>query len=109
MKDVEEVLTKLAKANTLMENLIDLAMDDAKISQEEKDMLFSINENLASYAEAIIETVSDGRVDLSEKEHLRDLEKKIVTDAHARAKADNNVSDEERILLNKLVATIQSI
>ena len=107
--DVERVMEKLNKANKLMEDLIDMAMDDEKITLDEKDMLFSVNQNLAQYARLIIESVSDGEVDEDELHNLKELENKIVTDAHLIATSDNYISDDERKMLNQLVSVIQSI
>ncbi|MHA2504598.1 MAG: hypothetical protein ACXAE3_17220 [Candidatus Kariarchaeaceae archaeon] len=109
MDDVQRVMQKLGTANKLMEDLIDLAMSDAQISDEEKQMLFSINDNLALYAKSIIETVSDGKVDDDEKNLLKELEQKIITEANIIANDDSSISEDEKTLLNQLVSTLESI
>lgn len=92
-----------------MERLIDLSMEDERLSDDEKEILFDINHNLSNYAELIMQTISDGEIDLTEMSDLKEMEKKIVNDALSIAKKDEVISDDERTIINELVATIQSI
>lgn len=109
MKDVAGVMNKLNKANNLMEDLIDMAMEDEKLSDDEKDMLFSINRNLGGYARLIVDTISDGKITDEERRSLRALEENIIEEAQSIAAQDDRISDEEKKLLNELITTVKSM
>lgn len=107
--ELNMVMQRLQKANSIMENLIDAAMKDEQMSSDEKEILFSINSNLEVYARKIIETLSDGKVDENEKQELKHIEQKIISDARSVANEDERISLEERDLLQQLIQAIESM
>lgn len=108
MSDSEKIYEKLGRANRVMEDLIDIAVRDKNISEEEKKILFSINKNLEQYARLIIESISDNKITDEEKEDIAMLEQKIIDDANNIALNDENLSDDEKKLLYRLIDTIGS-
>lgn len=108
MSDAEKIYEKLGRANRVMEDLIDIAVRDKNISEEEKKILFSINKNLEQYARLIIESISDNEITDEEKEDIAMLEQKIIDDANNIALNDENLSDDEKKLLYRLIDTIGS-
>ena len=106
MSDTEKVYEKLGKANRVMEDLIDIAVADKNISEEEKQILFSINKNLEQYARLIIESISDNKITDQERQAIADLEQKIIDDANNIALNDENLSSDEKKLLYRLIDTI---
>lgn len=108
MSDSEKIYEKLGRANRVMEDLIDIAVRDKNISEEEKKILFSINKNLEQYARLIIESISDNEITDEEKEDIAMLEQKIIDDANNIALNDENLSDDEKKLLYRLIDTIGS-
>lgn len=108
MSDAEKIYEKLGRANRVMEDLIDIAVRDKNISEEEKKILFSINKNLEQYARLIIESISDNKITDEEKEDIAMLEQKIIDDANNIALNDENLSDDEKKLLYRLIDTIGS-
>lgn len=107
--DVQSVIMRLQQANRLMENLIDLSMADNMMSQDEKDILFSINDNMQAYAEEIMKSISDGNVSQEELQKIGELENKIISDARHMAERDANVTENERKLLTELINSIKDI
>lgn len=108
MSDAEKIYEKLGRANRVMEDLIDIAVRDKNISEEEQKILFSINKNLEQYARLIIESISDNEITDEEKEDIAMLEQKIIDDANNIALNDENLSDDEKKLLYRLIDTIGS-
>lgn len=108
MSDTKKIYEKLGRANRVMEDLIDIAVRDKNISEEEKKILFSINKNLEQYARLIIESISDNKITDEEKEDIAMLEQKIIDDANNIALNDENLSDDEKKLLYRLIDTIGS-
>lgn len=108
MSDAEKIYEKLGRANRVMEDLIEIAVADKNISEEEQKILFSINKNLEQYAKLIIESISDNEITDEEKEDIAMLEQKIIDDANNIALNDENLSDDEKKLLYRLIDTIGS-
>jgi hypothetical protein len=108
-QDLQKYMDKLHKLSSVMENLIDLAVNDNKISEDEKNILFSINKNLEEYAKLTIEVISDGKVSVNEDKLLTDKREKIIQDAKNIASRDGSVSVEERRLLNLLVEGLTNL
>ena len=108
MSESEKIYQKLGRANRVMEDLIDIAVADKNISDEEKEILFSINKNLEQYARLIINSISDDKISDQEKEDIAALEQKIIDDANNIALNDENLSEDEKKLLYRLIDTIGS-
>lgn len=102
-------LDTLQQANKIMEDLIDLALGDETISPEEQELLFSINSNLQHYVKLTIEAVSDNIVTDDEKRKLMAVGQKIIDDAEKVAIKDSTVSEDEKKLLESLVASIRDL
>ncbi len=103
------VLDTLQQANKIMEDLIDLALGDEKISPEEQELLFSINSNLQHYVKLTIEAVSDNIVTDDEKRKLMQVGQKIIDDAEKVAMKDSTVSEDEKKLLESLITSIRDL
>ena len=108
-KDAQNVLVKLQQANQVMEDLIDLAMSDEKISTDEQQILFTINENLQEYVKLTIASVSDNVITEEEQQKLSEVRQKIINEAEKVAKNDEQVSLEEKKLLDSLVSAIKAM
>ncbi|MHA2251884.1 MAG: hypothetical protein ACXAD7_16085 [Candidatus Kariarchaeaceae archaeon] len=107
--DTQQIMEKLQKANKLMEDLIDLTMADKEISEEEKKILFCINDYLNDYVRIIITTVSDNKITEEEKKELKEIEQNIISDAKKIAMEDSYLSDDERALLDSLVKAVNDL
>jgi len=108
-EETRNVLDTLQMANKVMEDLIDLALGDEKISPEEQELLFSINSNLQHYVKLTIEAVSDNIVTDDEKQKLMRVGQKIIRDAEKVAMKDSKVSDDEKKLLESLITSIRDL
>ncbi|MDH5402223.1 MAG: hypothetical protein OEZ01_16430 [Candidatus Heimdallarchaeota archaeon] len=106
---VDLVIKKLQKSNRIMEDLIDLAMTDKKLSEDEKQILFSINKNLELYARGILEAISDGKVTPEELEGLKEIENNIILEAQEIAEKDAVISGEEMKLIHSLISEIKEL
>lgn len=106
---VQGVLDRLQKANRVMEDLIDLALSDDKITDEEQEILFSINDNLQEFVKLSIKSVSDNVISDKESDKLKQLQTKIIEDANKVALKDSNVTDDEKALIDTLVESIKNL
>lgn len=107
--DSQKILDKLQKANGVMENLIDLALSDEKISEDEQFILFSINDNLQLYVQKTIETIKDNVVSNKDKDELKELQLKIISDAEKVAMKDSAITADEKTLLDNLIVSIKAL
>jgi len=102
-------MDKLQKANRLMEDLIDQSMSDKEISEEEKKILFCINDYLNDYVRIIITSISDNKITEDEKKQLKEIEQNIISDAKKIAMEDSHLSDDEKALLETLVEAVNDL
>ena len=91
--EVNSYLEKLQKVSSVMEQLIESAMSDNHISEEEKELLFGINKNIEQYAKITIEAISDGNVSNLESEAIRSMQETIIADAQQMASKDEKRID----------------
>lgn len=108
-EEAKNVLDTLQKANKVMEDLIDLALGDEKISKEEQEILFSINSNLQHYVKLSIEAVSDNIITDDERSKLIAVGDKVIADAEKIAMKDSSISDDEKSLLDSLITSIKDL
>lgn len=108
-EEAKKVLDTLQKANRVMEDLIDLALGDETISQDEQDLLFSINSNLQHYVKLTIEAVSDNIITEEERAKLISVGEKVIQDAEKVAMKDSDVSEDEKKLLETLISSIRGL
>lgn len=99
-------MEKVQSASRIMEKLIDLAMADEVVTNEEKAILSSINEALHNYLNVIISSLNTGMVD---KEQLKKMETEIVKKCEKIAESDGKVTEEEKVLLDELVYLVEEL
>lgn len=107
--DTQIVMEKLQKANSIMEDLIDKAMEDQAITEDEKKILFCINDYLQEYVKIVITSVSDNIITEEEKNRLKEIEENIINDTKKIAMEDSQLSDDERSLLDSLIKAIKEL
>ena len=107
--DSQNILDKLQKANKIMENLIDLALSDEKITEDEQFILFSINDNLQIYVQKTIVAIKDNVVSNKDKDELKELQLKIISDAEKVAMKDSAITEDEKTLLDNLIVSIKEL
>jgi hypothetical protein len=107
--ETQAVMEKLQNANKLMEDLIDLAMGDQQITEEEKSILFMINDYLQEYVKILIASLSDNVISDEEKAKLAEIETNIIRDAKKIAMEDSHLSDDEKVILDSLVTAVKEL
>jgi len=93
----------------LMKKIADLAKEDGEITIEEYEILQSLSFDVAEYMIALEDSMEDGKIDKFESEILINLKEKIISNARATAIKDGVVSQDEMVLLNKLIDILDDV
>ncbi len=106
--DVNRLLLRLQSLTDSMAEMIEVAMEDDQISDEEKELLLNVNSNIEKYAKRVIESIEDGVIEESEVQGLKEFEQVIKKEAEAIAKRDQIVTNDELVLLEKVISILDS-
>ncbi len=106
--DVNRLLLRLQSLTDSMAEMIEVAMEDDQISDEEKELLLNVNSNIEKYAKRVIESIEDGVIEESEVQGLKEFEQVIKKEAEAIAKRDQVVTNDELVLLEKVISILDS-
>ena len=87
--------------------LLNTALEDGVITMEERLLLENISENYKDYQAALNEALVDGVIGDDEAEGLRELRKKIYSDALKTAMKSGAVSKDERGILEVLKKSLK--
>lgn len=109
MKSSEEMLGRLQAVTQTMESLIEIASADEHITDDEKDLLFSVNSNVEKYAKLVIEIISDNTITPDDQMRITDLENSIIVEAQEIANHDRQISVDEQQLLDTLILAFQNL
>lgn len=104
----EIISGKLFQARKITNKLKNVAQKDEKISEEEKSLLINIEHNLNNYEDLVKQKLKIP-LDSKDFEKIHILEKKIVQDASSEAYKDGNLSEDERVLLKRLIELIDDL
>ena len=106
--DVNRLLLRLQSLTDSMAEMIEIAMEDDQISNEEKELLLNVNTNIEKYAKRVIESIEDGIIEEREVQSLKDFEKVIKQEAESIASRDKIVTRDELVLLEKVISILDS-
>ncbi|MHA2365557.1 MAG: hypothetical protein ACXAC7_16490 [Candidatus Hodarchaeales archaeon] len=95
---------------TNMTNIIrDLMLDaskDGKITQEEKDLINTVDVNLPTYYQALDKALEDGVITKEEEELLDNIKEKIIYEMHKIASSDKKMTIDEKDLVDRFASYI---
>lgn len=83
-------------------DMINKALEDGHISEDEHSLLKLVSENYGIYDKALGDALEDGIIDAKEERKLRDIRKKIYEEALITALSDGIITEEERKILKIL-------
>ncbi len=86
--------------------MLEKALEDGYISEEEHAMLDNVSENFGIYDKSLKAASNDGIISDEEEMNLRNLRKKIYEEALKVALADGMITDDEKAILNNLKTTV---
>ncbi len=88
------------------QEMLERALEDGYISEDEHALLDSISENYGIYEKSLKKAIEDGIISDVEEENLGNLRKKIYEDALKIALADGIITDDEKAILDNLKTTV---
>ena len=90
-------------------NLLNTAMKDGVITEEEEKLLKTILQSIEEFEKLLRKAKEDGIITEKEEEELFNLREKIWEKAYAVAKEDKNISIDEHEILIKLVRMLSDL
>ena len=93
----------------IWEDLMETAMDDGTISEDELSILHSVMNNLRDYGEAVERALEDHVITEEEKAELLKINQKLIQDVESTIMQDGIVTHEEMNLLNRLARVMNEI
>jgi len=106
--DANKLLLRLQSLTDSMSEMIEIAMEDDQISEDEKELLLNVNKNIEEYAKRVISSIEDGIVEESEVEGLKEFEREIKAEAEKIARKDQVVTRDELALLEKVISILET-
>lgn len=106
--DANKLLLRLQSLTDSMSEMIEIAMEDDQISEDEKELLLNVNKNIEEYAKRVISSIEDGIIEESEVEGLKEFEKVIKAEAEKIARKDQVVTRDELALLEKVISILET-
>jgi tellurite resistance protein len=100
---------KIIEAQQLLDRLEKSIVEDDNVSNEEKQLLVSIRDNVGQYKDLMDEAMADNIVSDEEYRRIHIIEKKIIQDASAIAFSDGKVSDDEKKIMGQIIEIFESI
>lgn len=82
--------------------MLDVALKDEKISEDEHSLLESISKKYGIYEECFFQSMKDGIISDEETKLLKEIRKDIYKSALETALRDNRITDKELEILNIL-------
>ena len=97
---------EMSQLDDLIQDLITTALQDGEITKEEKEMIKSIYENIATFKQAYRKAWEDEIITLEEKSLLTLLWKRIYDKTAENVKKDKKITLDEMKLLMSVFKTI---
>ena len=92
----------------IIQSITRAARADGKITQEEQELLESIQINVLIYDQAIDDALADGIIDDEEKDTLQAIKQSILSEAYEIAEVSEGVSDDEVKMLQILLQELEN-
>lgn len=99
MSKQEKIEEKLVK---LRESVLNIALRDGSISEDERMVLNSISFNIDNLIDNLDQAFEDDIITPDEKKELKSLVKRVEDDAESIASYDEYLSKDEASILNRL-------
>ncbi|MHA2089369.1 MAG: MFS transporter, partial [Candidatus Kariarchaeaceae archaeon] len=90
-------------------NLIEIALRDSKISEDEKILLERIISDVQEYGQLLEDAIEDGIIDTDEQSNLIEKRHQLWVDAKNIALQDDEISKDEQKLLDHLISIIKQL
>ena len=87
----------------VLTNLLQKALEDGVITEEEKNILKQIKTDFQSFKILIEQVEADGIITEEEKNLIEKFKKKIVRNAYTTSTKDHIITNDERKLISMLV------
>ena len=94
---------RIDRIHEVLDELQEQAEADAVVSDDEKNILENVKENIANYKRLARELMKGGEISDKDLEKLYIFEKQIVQSASSEALADGYITNEEGDLLQHLL------
>lgn len=103
-----DITEQEARLQKIIQSITRAAKADGKITEEEQELLESIQVNVLIYDQALEDALEDGIIDKAEQDTLHGIKHSILNEAYEIAEVSEGVSDDELKLLQILLAEIES-
>lgn len=97
---------ELKDLETMIYDLLKIAKEDGKITNNEKSMLRKVRDNLKRYVVEYEKSLADGRISKNEHKQLQKLHLKIYENSKHVAMGDGKINQDELNILLRLAKTI---
>lgn len=88
------------------QRLLEKALEDQKITEDEYEILETVRINYGIYSEAFNKAIADRMIGEKEAEHLKQIRIKMYEDALIAALKDGVITNDEQALLDTLKSCI---
>lgn len=103
-----DVTEQEERLQEIIKSITRAAKADGKITEEEREILESVQINVLIYDQALEDALNDGIIDKEEKETLMGLKHAVLNEAYNIAEVSDGVSDDEIKMLQVLLAELES-
>jgi len=97
-----------AKLQNIIKSISKAARADGKITDEEREILESVQINILIYDQALEDALDDGIIDKKEQDMLNGLKHQILNEAYDIAEISEGITDDEIKLLQVLLAELET-
>lgn len=88
------------------ENMLEQALKDGKITEDEYNILYKVREKYGAYFDALKEAAEDGMITDEEGDRLREIRREMYETAWKEALKDERVTEDESALLDYVMETL---
>lgn len=103
------VLSLSPDPRALLNDLIDIAKIDRRITADERKLIDQIARDIKKYEQAVVAALEDNILTDKEILILNKLHKRVIENAKKVAEADNVKTSEERVILDRLINYLSEV
>ncbi len=105
----EQIKSKAEKMEMIYQKLLEQALKDGVITEDEDKLLLQARERIRDYQKFVDEALEDGIVTVKEHTKLLRLQDKLIRSLENEALKDNVVTEDEKLLLDTIKKMIREI
>ena len=94
---------------TLLQDLLEIAKADHRISTDERKLIDQIARDIKKYEQAVVAALEDNILTDKEILILNKLHKRVIENAKKVVDADNVINSEERMILDRLISYLNKV